>query len=1212
MAVNPPFIPIAVIGVGAIFPGSANATGFWRSIINGDDLITDVPASHWLSEDYYDPNPKAADKTYCKRGAFITPVAFDPIEYGIPPANLPQTDTTQLLALLVMKQVLTDAFGADFATTIDLKTACVILGVTSAQELVSYATARLQHPIWRQALRAEGIPQDIEERICQHISASYIPWSESTFPGLLGNVVSGRIANRFNCGGANFVTDAACASSLSALAMAISELQLHRADLAISGGADTLNDIFMFTCFSKTPALSPSGDCRPFDKNGDGTILGEGVGFFALKRLADAERDGNRIYAVIRGIGSSSDGRSKSVYAPVPAGQAVAIQRSYAAADFPTHTVELVEAHGTGTIAGDAAELQGLQLAFATHQPPAKPWCAVGSVKSQIGHTKAAAGAAALFKAVMALRHKVLPSTLKITAPNPNIALTNSPFYLNTQTRPWLRDNTHPRRAGVSSFGFGGANFHVALEEYQGPGTVAPRLRAFPSELVLLSATTPQQLATTTQQLCQQAESSTTLAFLAKHTQQQFRTDQPARLAIVASDTADLVTKLRAAHTALTHDQAPNTPDVYYSHGVNAGKIGVLFPGQGSQYVGMGADVLMAFDAAQTVWGELDAIRLEADTALHELVFPIPALTAEQTAQQTQQLAQTQWTQPALAATSVLYWTLLRRLGLRADSYAGHSFGELVALHAAGAFDQATLLRLARQRGELMQHASSTAPGAMTAVSYSDMNTLLTEIRTQQLAVTAANFNSPEQTVFSGAETAIAQFEHYLAQRHIAFRRLPVSAAFHSPLLQHAQQPLWDYLATLPFQSPQAPVYANVTAAPYPQDTTQVKTYLAQQLLNPVRFMEQIQAMYAAGTRTFIEVGAHNVLTQLVKRTLAGQPHCAIAIDQKQQHGITSLWRALAQLAVQGVALDYAPLWQEYAAPVPPETSEKPNFTVLISGTSYGKPYPPPGGINDVRAPNPVGTIPDWAKACVTSQDTDAQSTTILVTQAQTKTLSAQEPEQVTPMNDETKLNKILALYEKLQEDITKAHCEYQQLTEKSHLAYLEEARAALENIRMLAQGETAASESASGHVQVTTTSSTTPAMTPAAPVQHMAPPPPLAPAPAPVPTPVAVTPPPAPIAAAPAAPTVTSVDNTVTAIDPALQTQILAIVAEKTGYPQDTLSMDMDLEADLGIDSIKRVEILSTLQQQLPNLPALDPTELATLRTFREIAVYLKKQQGA
>ena len=294
--------PVAVVAMTAIYPGESGLEGYWRTLTGSRDAISDVPPSHWLIEDYFDPDPKAVDRTYCKRGGFIDPVHFDPVQFGLPPNALPATDSAQILALIAAKQVLDKATrgGAE----VDLDRVDVVLGVASTTELVVQMSARLQRPIWRKAMLENGLPDDEAEEICRDIADHYPPWVESTFPGLLGNVVAGRVANRLNLGGSNFVTDAACASSLSALQVALHRLYLYESDLVLTGGVDALNDVMMYMCFSKTPAFSQTGDCRPFSDAADGTIIGEGVGMLALKRLSDAERDGDEIHAVIRGLGS--------------------------------------------------------------------------------------------------------------------------------------------------------------------------------------------------------------------------------------------------------------------------------------------------------------------------------------------------------------------------------------------------------------------------------------------------------------------------------------------------------------------------------------------------------------------------------------------------------------------------------------------------------------------------------------------------------------------------------------------------------------------------------------------------------------------------------------------------------------------------------------------------------------------------------------------
>ena len=688
------FEPIAVIGVGAIFPGAYNAEQFWRNIVEGKDLITTVPPTHWLIEDYYDPDPKAVDKTYCNRGAFIPDVEFDPVEFGIPPANIPAIDTSQLLALVVAKQVLEEVTGAT-SYSVDLSRVSVILG-SAPLEALQYISGRMQRPAWTKALREAGLAESLVQTICDRIAGSFTGWQENTFPGLLSNVIAGRIANRFNLGGTNCTTDAACASSMAALSMAVSELHLHTADMVITGGIDTLNDIIMYTCFAKTQALSLSGDCRPFSDQADGTVLGEGLGMIALKRLGDAEKNQDKIYAVIRGIGTSSDGRSKSIYAPSAIGQSKAILRAYQAAGFEPHTIGLIEAHGTGTRAGDAAEFGGLRLAFSESSHTELSYCALGSIKSQIGHAKSAAGVAGIFKAIMALHHKILPPTLKVNQPNPEFDLANSPFYLNTELRPWIKNNNYPRRAGVSSFGFGGSNFHIALEEYTG-NSKAPRLRTFPTELIVLSADTPDALLKIAAEYLTYADE--TLNYLADFSQRIYDPAKLARLAIIADSPEDLQKKLQQAITAI--QQNAERPfllakDIYYGYAINPGRVAFLFPGSGSQYIKMGADIAMAFPNAMASWDD-------DGKSLADIVFPVPVFRDALRQQQKEKLDATINTQSALAVTSLMYLTLLNNLQIRADNVAGYGFGGLVALYAKGELDKTTLLRMAQKPQELTQ-----------------------------------------------------------------------------------------------------------------------------------------------------------------------------------------------------------------------------------------------------------------------------------------------------------------------------------------------------------------------------------------------------------------------------------------------------------------------------------------------------------------------------
>ncbi|MCP4690200.1 MAG: hypothetical protein GY859_19260, partial [Desulfobacterales bacterium] len=457
----------------AIFPKAPGLKGYWRLLFHGVDGITEVPETHWSPEDYFSEDPKKPDHVYCKRGGFLSPTPFDPMEFGIPPATLESTDTSQLMGLVAAKMALADAGCEKEGRTFNRERTSVILGVTGTQELVIPLGARLGHPKWRRALEEAGVSPEKTREVMERIADAYVPWQESSFPGLLGNVVAGRISNRLDLGGANCVVDAACASSLGAIHLAALELSSGRSDMVITGGVDAINDIFMHMCFSRTGVLSPTGDARPFSKDADGAVLGEGVGMLVIKRLADAERDGDRIHAVLKGLGASSDGRSQSIYAPRVEGQVKALRAAYDMAGVDPADVEMIEAHGTGTRVGDRVEFTALNQVFSqkTHRPAGEAgetrerWCALGSVKSMIGHTKAAAGAAGMIKAILALRNKVLPPTIKVDAPDPGLDVETSPFYLNTETRPWFTEKNHPRRCGISAFGFGGSNFHAVLEE---------------------------------------------------------------------------------------------------------------------------------------------------------------------------------------------------------------------------------------------------------------------------------------------------------------------------------------------------------------------------------------------------------------------------------------------------------------------------------------------------------------------------------------------------------------------------------------------------------------------------------------------------------------------------------------------------------------------------------------------------------------------------
>ncbi|UPT75509.1 MAG: acyltransferase domain-containing protein [Elusimicrobiota bacterium] len=802
---NHEFMPLAVVGLGGVFPKAKTLRQYWANIKNKVDCIQDVPASHWTKEDYFDADQKKQDKVYSYKGGFLDTYDFDPSEFGLSPNTLEATDPAQLFGLVAAKMALADAGYDVNQETWDRTRVSCILGVTGALEIVIPLGARLMHPKWKAAMEGAGVPKDRVDDALARMADEFVPWQEASFPGLLGNVIAGRIANRFNLGGTNCVVDAACGSSLSAVHMAAMELQAGRAKMVVTGGVDTFNDIFMYTCFTKTPALSPSGHSKPFDSKADGTTLGEGVGMIVLKRYEDAVKDGDTIHAILRGLGTSSDGRGKSIYAPSAGGQTRAIEEAYRLAGVSPDTVELVEAHGTGTAVGDGIEVEAISGVYKKTGREGS-WAALGSVKSMVGHTKAAAGAAAFVKAAMALRHKVYPPTLKVTEPLPILAKGDVPFYLSLEKRPWLAPKGHPRRAAISALGFGGTNFHAILEESSSAKTETDWDAEH--ELFTASGALQEQLA-----MLGAARNWDEVRSLCHKSRLSFDPSAPSRLVLVlerASDWKALAEKAKSLKSSPAEG-------IYYGAG-KPGKLGVLFPGQGAQYVGMSRDLVCAFPEAFDALTEADAV---SGGTLSSLMFPKPGWNAEQKDAQEKALRDTSVAQPALGSAALSAWRVLSRFGVKADAAAGHSYGELVALHVAGRYDSKTLHELSGLRGKLMKGDGSDK-GSMLAViaSFSDVETIL---KAENLDLVIANRNAPAQNVLSGATSEIEKADKAFNSRGIKAVRLPVAAAFHSPLVAAALEPFATALNSLPFGKPSLAVYSNTTGDVYPDSAPKAR-----------------------------------------------------------------------------------------------------------------------------------------------------------------------------------------------------------------------------------------------------------------------------------------------------------------------------------------------------------------------------------------------------
>ena len=1141
--------PLAIVGIGSMFPKAQDVERFWSNIKQGVDAITDIPDSHWSPDDFYDEDQKRPDFTYGNRGGFIDPFKFDPMKYGVPPMALEATDTSQLLGMVVAEEAMDDAgYGLD--VEFDRSKVSVILGVTGALEMVIPLGARLGHPQWRKALKAAGLDDATIDDAVERISDTYVEWQENSFPGLLGNVVAGRISKYLDTGGTNCVVDAACASSLSALHLAALELETGKANMVITGGTDTFNDIFMYMCFSKTPALSPTGNSKPFADDCDGTILGEGLGMVVLKRLEDAERDGDQIYAVLKGMGSSSDGKGDAIYAPSSPGQKKALQTAYRDAGVTPDTIELLEAHGTGTKKGDAVEAAALTDVYGSESD--KPtWCALGSVKSQIGHTKSAAGAAGMIKAALSLHNKVLPPTIKVDQPAESVAPGNTPFYVNTTKRPWVSNAEHPRRAAISAFGFGGSNFHMVLEEYK-----AQKARVDwdgKTQIIAFSGSDRKAI---------EAQVSTfnfnvdwiLIRSAAQASRTSFDATAKARLLIVLEDGVTDIEKLTAnlADAFAKHDakEAFVTRDgAYYGYGEAAGQLGYIFPGQGMQFTGMLRDLscqfpemLEALEMANEVVG-LD----DEGQRLSDRIYPHPTFDKDAAKAVEAALTKTNIAQPAIGTVSLGAMNVLKRFGVQAEAAAGHSYGELTALCSAGVLSPEGLVQASKLRGELMASGDGDR-GTMLAVRGSLEKTQAI-IDEEKLDVIIANKNSPEQGVLSGSTEAIGKAKEVLDAKKVRSVPLPVAAAFHSSLVADAAIPFAEGLADIKFKSAKIPVFSNTTGKPYPKKLDAIRDLLANQLANSVEFVDEITAMYESGVRNFLEVGPGGKMIGLVKAILKGKDDTTFyALDASggKKSGIADLAKTLAQTAALGYRVELSAWDDSFTAP---EDDGKKRMTVELTGANYRSPQ----SLKKMDRP----ATPKKAVVAASATPTHAPTP---VAEAKVSSAPANSGA-VAELMAQTQAN--IATLQQMQQQTAQLHAQFMQSQEQASKSF-----AALMQQQQQAFVQT-------GMVAPTATPNIQPVpMNVSAPV--------AAPTPAPVQTP-------------------TSVAATVPAANGVVKT-LLAVVAEKTGYPEDMLEMSMSLDADLGIDSIKRVEILSSLQEQIPSLPTIDADELGSIQTLEHI----------
>ena len=887
--------PVAIVGISCRFPGGVrSADDLWHLVAGGRDAITGFPADRgWDGDGIYDAEPGVPGKTYVREGGFLHDAAdFDPEFFGIMPREAIAMDPQQRLLLQASWEAFERA-GVDPSSVRGSQTG-VYVGVMYHE----YGS------------RLRRVPKDLVDYVGNGSAAS---------------IASGRVAYSLGLEGPAITVDTACSSSLVALHMACQALRQGEVTMALAGGVTVMPTPDPFVDFSQQRGLAPDGRCKAFAKAADGTAWSEGIGLLLVERLSDAQANGHPVLAVIRGSAINQDGASNGLTAPNGPAQQRVISRALEASGLTASEVDLVEGHGTGTSLGDPIEAQALLATYGLGRPADRPlW--LGSVKSNIGHAQAAAGVSGVIKMVMAIRNELMPKTLHVDEPSQQVDWMAGHVRLLTEPVPWPRDGK-PRRAAVSSFGLSGTNAHVILEE--APASEAPAAEpvaapAMPAVPLLLSARTASALP---------AQMEALRAHLAANPGQRLadtgfslatsRAALPHRLVLVAADR-------EAALRALTPS---GTAGMVAGSAAAEGLTALLFPGQGAQRIGMGRELYQGYPAFA-----------EAADAVFEHLGPVRDVMWEGT---TEQLEQTSLAQSALFAYEVALFRLLESWGYVPDFVLGHSIGEVSAAHVAGVLSLADACAMVAARGRLMQDLPPG--GAMIAVAAAEEEVL--PLMTGQVSIAA--INGPRSVVLSGDEQTVTEIAARLAAGGHNTRRLAVSHAFHSPLMEPMMKAFRKVVCGLTYRAPTIPLVSNLTGLTATAQELRTPEHWVRHVREAVRFADGVRHLEAKGVTRFVELGPDGTLAALAEGCLDGPGRDVVPVSRRGWSEVHSLTTAVARLHTTGASPD----WPAFFASQRPRQVDVPGYAFTKRRywlDSVPEPTGDIGSIGQVAAGHPL------------------------------------------------------------------------------------------------------------------------------------------------------------------------------------------------------------------------------------------------------------------